>query len=279
MYHIPGVKVRFFVDGEDVLVDDDGYVGRTYLPGQIVVIEAKAQSGSYGYGIAVDGNKNVVLKKDWMPYRDSDSEEQLFQTIVPLKTSNRGIPHTEYPANTLRMIKAYKDGRVQLWSISLVSQEADFFLITDQTYDVRCSYSSGMVHCPYFETIPHEWPQLVSVLQKVFVDVGVEQLASNVFPLLPEPENVPLERNFARVQFWNSAQQWGAVNTVEGSARVHWSQVPRRPRRAYLIPGEMVSYKALRTPVHTSPPADSKAKERKTSFQREAVGIRVPRPL
>ena len=273
MEQIPGVRIQFFVDGEDVLVDEDGYVGRVYLPGQRAIIEAKVQVGSHGYGLSIDGNKNVVFKRDWLSYEDEEGKGRLFKITVPFKTSNLGVPHTEYPANTLRMLEAYRDGRVQIWTISLVSQEGDFFLVTHKQYEVRCCYRMGAVYCPYFETPPHSWPQLIGVLQSVFADVGVDGLPSRFS--IPETEKFYLEGHQGRGMFWSPEQQWGMVQTTEGTARVHWTQVPRRPRRAFLVPGETVLYTELRTPLHQKPPAGSAAKERRTSFQKEAVGVRL----
>lgn len=277
MAQIPGVKVSLFVNGEQVAPENDGYVGGLE-PADTAIIEARVRNGSNGYGLAVDGNKNVVLKKDWLPFADPEGSGRLFSQRVTIKLSKEMIPHTEYAGNHLRVLKLYSDGRTELWEIALISQGGNFFLTVQRAYAVRCYYQNGNegAVCPYFQTSSHEWPQLVAVLKQLFAgEVGVGNLTRGV-SYQPEPELSAngLAPNMARVTWWNAAQGFGMVMTPEGPARLHWSQVTPRSRIVMLEPGELVRYAAVRTPVHKKPPKDSTAKDRMTTFQREIVGVR-----
>lgn len=277
MVQIPGVVVSLFVNGERVQPEDDGYVGGLE-PVDTAIIEAKVRNGSNGYGLAVDGNKNIVLKTDWLPFEDPEGSGRLYRQKVPIKLSLEKVAHTEYASNNLRALKLYADGRTELWEIALVSQAGNFFLTVQRTYNVRCYYHNGEegIVCPYFQTTPHEWPQLVAILKQLFAeDVGIGSLTRGK---RYEPEQTPssdgLAPNMARVVWWNAAQGFGMVMTPEGPARLHWSQVTPRNRIVLLEPDELVRYAAIRTPVHKKPPKDSTAKDRTTSFQREVVGVR-----
>lgn len=277
MAQIPGVKIALFVNGEQTKPEADGYVGRLD-PVDTAFIEVRIRHGSNGYGIAVDGNKNVVLKKDWLPFEDSEGSGRLFRQRVPIKLSLEKVPHTEYTSNHLRVVKLYADGRTELWEIALISQDGNFFLTVQRTYDVRCYYHNGEegVVCPYFQAPHHEWPQFVVILKQLFVgEVGVGNLTRGT-RYQPEPvlSSNDLAPNMARVTWWNAAQGFGMVMTPEGPARLHWSQVTPRSRIVLFEPGELVRYAAIRTPVYKKPPKESAAKDRTTSFQREVVGVK-----
>lgn len=280
MEHIPGVVVALFVNGERVQPENDGFVGGLN-PTDTAIIEAKIRNGSNGFGIDVDGKKNVVLKKDLLPFEDPDGSGRLYQQKVPIKVSLKNIAHTEYTSNHLRVLKLYGDGRTELWEIALVSQGGLFFLTTQRTYAVCCYYHNGKsanwVVCPYFDTPPHEWPQLVAVLKQLFAgEVGIGNLVRGK-RYQPEFESSShdLAPNTARVIWWNAAQGFGMVMTPEGPARLHWSQVTPRDRIVFLEHGQLVKYTAVRTPVVKKPPKESAAKERMTSFQREVVGVHL----
>lgn len=281
MERIPGVTVRLLVDGEERNVEKDGYCGH-FRPhseknGQTVVLEVRVKPGSHGYGIAVDGNKGVQVRRDWLPHESSDENGRLFRQRVEIKLDQQSIPHTEFATNNIRLLKLYNTGNVEIWTICLISQEGEFFLVIQRDYHVKCYYNLQGVgfFCPYFTTPPHEWLQLVDVLKKLFTeDVGVGNF---VFDKKYQPEFVPpaydLPEDQGIVLWWSASNGFGAVQTKTGTARVHWRQVPKRSRRRFLIPGEMVRFAALRTPIQKRPPATSAAKYRATRFQKEAVGI------
>lgn len=277
MAQIPGVSVVLFVNGERIQPENDGYVGRLE-PADTVIIEAKVRNDSNGYGIAVDGNKNVVLKKDWLPFEDPDGSGRLYEKKVTIKLSLEQTPHTEYTSNHLRMLKLYGNGRTELWEVALVSQGGNFFLTVQRTYDVRCYYHNGEegIVCSYFQTKPHEWPQLVAILKQLFTEeVGIGNLTRGKrYQLEQEPSSDGLAPNTARVIWWNVAQGFGMVMTPEGPALLHWSQVTPRNRIVLLESNELVKYTGIQPPVHKKPPKDSTAKERKTSFEREIVGAK-----
>lgn len=275
MERIPGVSISLFVNGERVQPEDDGYIGRLE-PVDTTIIEARVRNGSNGYGINVDGNKNVVLKKDWLPFEDHEGSGRLFRQKVPIKLSLEKVPHTEYASNHLRVVKLYADGRTELWEVALIPQGGNFFLIAQRTYAVRCYNGEEGIVCPYFQTPPHEWPQLVGVLKQLFAEeVGIGNLARGKrYEPEPEPSSNGLAPNTARVMWWNAAQGFGMVMTPEGLARLHWSQVTPRHRIVLLEAGELVRFAAVRAPIIKKPPKESAVKERMTSFQLEAVGVK-----
>lgn len=256
MKRIDGVSVEVSLDGRTLVVEDDGYVGK--LTPDRVLIKAYVIPDNI-YAFTVDGRKNVLLKKD---RRSLTSEKsKYYRARVQIKNSEEGVYYAEYPSNHFRLLELEPNGTVKIWEIALISQDGEFFLTVQKTYEVRCYRNGQRIVCPQFD----KWPQMVELLGRLLKD-SLQELAL-VREYQPESEFTSdgLASKTARVLWFNLAQGLGALLTPEGVARVHWSEIAKRPRLAFLTPRELVSYKSLRTPIQ---------KSRSTTFQKEAIGVK-----
>lgn len=254
MDKLQGVVIELEKDGQVLEVEPDGYVGE--LTNGQAVITATVLRGYPFIGIDVDGKKNISPKKDW-----SEKEgEKVFQTKIPIKTGEKGgVNHTEYPNNNLRLLEVHHNGQVALWEISLISQEGYFFLTTQTTYDAKCCRDGDKIFCAPFV----KWPQMLSLLGEKMA--GQNLPPANDYKSAPSLSSNGLATNTGRVAWFNWAQGFGCMLTPEGMARVHWSQILREGRLAFLETGDLVSYKYLMKPNQT--------KTRRTAFPREAYVV------
>jgi cold shock CspA family protein len=253
------ISVTIFLNGEIITPETDGYLGRLTNQDE-VVIEITVDAGrDYIYGIEVDGKKNIYFKKD----HSLSTDQHIFKTKIPIKVGLDDVPHTEYPNNNLRIIRVYKNGKVEMWEIALMSRGGSFFLTTQKTYEVHCYRKEGKIFCPHFS----KWPQMMDLL---CVCLNI----SNLPPIEEYQEKTSIDakklaKDTGIVQWWNNAQGVGMIMTSNGPARVHWKNIfpSNSSRLTYLTPGGIVKYKALVRPQQT--------KARSTAFRLEAVGVSV----
>lgn len=252
------VDVKIFLNGKIITPETDGYVGQLSDKDE-VIIEATVDAGrDYIYGIEVDGRKNVCFKKDY----SIETDKRIFKNKIPIKIGHGDIPYAAYPFNNLRIIRVYKNGKVEMWEIALISRSGNFFLTTQKTYETRCYRKEGQITCPCFS----KWPQMMDLLH-VCLNVN------NLLPIKEYQEEISiidvkkLVKGTGIVQWWNNAQGMGMIITPNGPARVHWKNIfpSNGSRLACLTPGSTVKYKALIKP--------QQIKVRSTSFRLEAVGV------
>lgn len=253
------VDVKMFLNGGIITPETDGYVGQLSDRDE-VIIEVSVDAGrDYIYGINVDGRKNICFKKDY----SFSTDKHIFKSTIKIKVGLGGIFHTEYPHNNLRIIRVYKNGKVEMWEVALISRSGNFFLTTQKTYEVRCYKKDGEITCPTFS----KWPQMMDLL---CVCLNI----SNLPPIEEYQEETlidvkKLAKDTGIVQWWNNAQGVGMIMTSNGPARVHWKNIfpSNGSRLTYLTPGSTVKYKALVRP--------QQIKARSTAFRLEAVGVSV----
>lgn len=257
MDSIEGVSLQLFHSGEPVSVDADGYAGR--LSRGKALIQARVLPANV-YGFTVDGRKYVSLKKE----THVSGGQKIYRRKVQIKEANRPpfVTHTEYADNNLRLLRVDADGLVTTWETALISQGGEFFLTSQQIYQTRCYRDGDIISCPMFDG---RWPQLADLISQLVKD---QDALEDISAYRPEPKIVSdgLGPNQARVDWFNQASGMGGLITPAGAARVHWSEVQKRPRQAYLVPGELVAYESLRPPKQTTP--------RQTGFKLEAVGVK-----
>lgn len=260
MDRIAGVlnSVVVNVNGKICKIENDGYLGKLSADKALVEMRVAPQDASKFavYGFTVDGKKNVQLKKD---YSIMVGTERCYKMLVRIEQYGE-LRFTEYPANNFRIMRLSRKGNATIWEIALISQNGEFFLTTQNTYSVICYQKDGEMVCPQFE----KWPQIVDFLREY---TAAKWLSKEFRPISDKPAiktapNLPP----SHVLWFNYASGVGAITTPEGTARVHWSQIARRPRLAYLIQGEKVSYEKLQAPNVT--------KRRETAFQKEALGVK-----
>lgn len=252
-------SIAVCVDEQICEIHNDGYIGNLVADQALIQIKIAPQDVNKFavYGFNVDGKKNIQLKKDY----SLRGPEKCYKAVIRIEQNGK-LRFTEYPANNFRILRLSRKGNVTIWEIALVSQNGEFFLTTQNTYDVICYQGDCGLICPQFE----KWPQMVETLREL--TAGFVKRFRSIDEYKPRAEITAngLAPNTGRVLWFNYASDVGAITTPEGTARVHWSQIAKRPRLAYLIQGEMVSYEKLQTPNVT--------KRRETAFQKEALGVK-----
>ncbi len=261
---IEGTAISIALNGTPINVGSDGHIGKIMglCTARIEVIVSKEKINSV-FAITVDGKKNVILKKN---LSETPDKLKIYRNNIEVK-SNGQVLHTEYPNNHLRLLAISKGGNIQVWEIAIVSQNGDFFVTQQKTWDTFCYNNHERVSCPLFEG-PKGWPQMVEILKNLLTD-QIDQL-----PLISQKkkEDINLQNtkilinNRGVVVWFNQAQGIGVIKTIEGPARAHWKDINRKNSRlAYLKPGELVSFHSIVPPRLT--------KGRKTMIRFDAVGI------
>lgn len=256
MSSIAGVTVAVFQNEKKVPVANDGYLGKLSTKPLVLQVTIAPERHDV-HGFTVDGTKNVVPKKD---VADDPTAGKIYQLKIPVQAIGTSGAYTTYPTNNLRLVEGAEVGTANIWELAVVSQNNDFFLTQQLTYQADCYVQKGQATYPRFEN----WPQLNEFL----VPLLSPNLVLEPIEAYQADEMLPTSGlgNFdGIVQWFNDAQGLGALVTKNGVARIHWSQLPKRPRRAYVRGGEKVRFQQLRLPKQT--------KERPTGFKKEAVGV------
>jgi cold shock CspA family protein len=272
---IPGATVSLYLNGQICDLEGEGYVGEL-SPRDYASIEVRVDEGYHIYGIAVDGEKGVSLRRDCLQEKELGATGKFYETTVPIKLDQQKTPYTEYAANHIRLVKCYKNGKFELWEFALISQWGHFFLTKQCTYEVYCQYDGKDFSCPYFSDFAHRWDQLMRFLEKIFRD-DMGPVRSTMKCERQKSVMVSIEQFNelqAQVTWWNTAQGFGMVMTKQGPARIHWKNSHPRQKLVIFEPGQLVTFTAFRTPHASKVPAGHVAKERTTKFQREIVGVR-----
>lgn len=251
------VKIKTIYDGVEITPDKDGYLGQL-RPGSLL-LEIYVEAGrDYIYAFDVDAKKNINFKKD---HTLDPVEGSMFLSNIRIKTGDDGVYHTEYPQNNFRLLRIYKNGHIEMWEISVISQNGNFFLTTQKTYNTNCYNNKGNLDCPKFS----KWPQMLNLL--------LSSLVIKNLPLISEYEEEKMIRSgelpqgIGHVQWYNIAQGFGAIMTPNGPARVHWKNIfpVNGDRFVSLVPGSRIRYQKLIAPKQT--------KARSTNFRLEAAGV------
>ena len=160
--------------------------------------------------------------------------------------------------NNLRLLDAPDGGCATLGEICVISQRGEFFLVV-QNEAISCRQDDGgRVICLGLDGRP----QIAEYLASLYANR--KELLPPLQPPLPDPPVETFLVNHGRVLWWSASQGMGRILTNEGVVGVHWSNVAPSDRRAYLVPGEPVSYVTLRTPHDSG---------RKKRYQWEAIGV------
>lgn len=265
------IAVAVWYEGTECVIEDDGCLG--YLVPPRVTLKVRIPPSEFLWGFVVDGKKNVQLKRDLAPEMKTSMEGRMYSTRIDVKRANpyldsgvaRGICHTEYPVNNMRLLELSPDGQGSIYEIAIVSQGGMFFLTGQTTWRFGLFREDDHVACPYFREEVRRWPQFEDFVQRIFPPEWIGALAI-VWDYQPDdPPSEPLQEYTGRVSWYNLAQGIGAVETAQGAARVHWTQVPPRPRLRYLVPGETIAFQRLCKPKET--------KLRRSAYTFEVEGV------
>jgi cold shock CspA family protein len=267
MHKITGVTVSVLDEqGNPINVAVDGYLGR--LDGKRVVLQAVIDDPNRRTYAFLRDCKYKIAKKRAIDF-DGGWKHRL---IVSIQQNDKGVHYTLHPANNLRLAEFsmdndfYNTGAVTLWSIAVISQKGEFFLTIQRGNESRCHKDGGgNITYPDFE---EEWPELNEYLLGL-LPYSVNPVAHvNDYTIDEEIPVTGMADDEGIVQWYDEAQGVGSIATNKGDAKVHWSQIERRPRRAFLAPEERVRFSGLRKPKNTHV-------GRETTFGIEAVGVTV----
>lgn len=236
-----------------VLPMDRGYVGRIEEVGSVIL---KVTAPREAHCFTVDRNKNIFPVDSEV----TNGTERVHQLGIPIVRDNRGTFCTLYPDNNLRLLSLQNGNIISIFEIALVSQGGDFYITKQPTYEAELFRNkAGEICCPTL----NNWPAIIPFLNDLFGENPNGFISIAEYVPKQEKERLPLEKNIGVVIWYNIAQGLGAIQTGEGVARVHWSQI-RMSGFVFLIPGEYIMFSALRSPRQGSRP---------TSFNYEAIDV------
>ena len=252
------IRVALVVDGEEKTIDEDGYAGKLSLGNRaMLTVHAPLRF----IGIHVDQPKDVSLKPD----RSDSESERYYETKIFIDRAADGTPCTKYNrGNNMRLLHVGDDDKLALIEVALISQGGLFFVTKAIGHQFCCFNDDGVVRCPYFETPPHRWPQMVELLAESF-----ENSVGDLPSITEYQSDDGLVLNGCgdregRVLWWSPAQGFGAIKTPAGIARVHWTQIITSSRLARLQQNSTVEFAGL----------IALASGNGTSFGFEAYGVR-----
>lgn len=254
MTMIQGVSIAVFAnDGAKIEAQPDGYLGA--LMGRRVILEVQvAHDRPNVFAFTLDGQYRVLPKKD------EGSDGKIYRLSIPLRNHpEEGFGYTHARMNNLRLVEAGDGGNARLWEISVISQKGEFFLVAQRDQEAECFRDGDAIVCPSFPGRP----QIAAYLASLYATrIGT-------LPFLPPASPDPPAETFGpkrgRALWWSASQGMGRILTDNGVAGVHWRNVAPTGRRAYLAPGDLVTYEKLRVP-HAS--------DRAKSYALEAVGVK-----
>lgn len=297
---IPGVRLEVYKQQRLLTPEVDGYVGRLFS-GFAVILAVVDASVQKTICIFRDGQDQYVLQKDLMTIpplrygrfppkpaqqflmnllagRSFELSTQVYGLRIPLQVDeDRSVNRVSYPENML-MLAQYCCGdrsnltdpdRVRVWKVALVSQLGEFFLTVKEAYNVTVfQRGESVLQIPRFA----EHRQLEQLLLANAPE-NFRSCSSHDDQVLGNQTVKGLASNEGVVERWYDARNMGCILTARGPARVHWSEVPSRPRRRFLVEGERVRIGTLGAP-RLNPRTDWR-KMRKSRFKLQAYGVKV----
>lgn len=200
----------------------------------------------------VDGRRNVSIKH---PHEAFDTYET-FVANVPIFETEDGFATTHPKTNSIWLVEIDALASIKIWRYSVVSQRGKFFVAAEMTQQVQAHLDGDSIVFPGLE-----WPSLQKeILQPLFAD-WIEH-EDGILPELPEysppakPDVSDLGENEAQVLWYCIGDGVGAALISDGTeVRVNWRAIPPRENGlAHLMPGEIVEFGNIGTPVVGSRP-------------------------
>lgn len=304
---IPGVRLAVSYEGRCLVPEEDGFLGE--LSSGTLQLDVHVAPGQLVYGIRRGGDDSYDLQKD-QALNGSAGGAKLYRARVGLEANWETLePFVPYPNNLLLLAELVTDNgcltnRVRIWRAAIVSQKERFFLTVQLGYDTTAHRDeSGRVVFPRWE----KHPQLETILTRLrpgangailyprakqpgekikkrdclrtdHVSEAAELPPISAYAPDPDPPATKKLRDHqAQVIRFYDARGTGTLLTPLGVARVNWRDCPERPRRRYLVDGELVRYAKLGKPKEHNPhprfEGDKGRPARVTAFKRQAFGI------
>lgn len=285
---IPGVSLEVYKQRRRVTPEADGSVGRLWS-GSAVILAVIDPEADLTIGLFRDGSDHYIQQKDWLNNPRKESQQRcrelyltgrkfpaathVYGVKMPLRVDEERATNTvHYPENMLVLAQFVQNGQptalVRVWKVALVSQDGEFFLTVQQAYETTAHRSlKGTIVLPRFRA--HR--QLERILAE-HVPPNAELTPEHDFVPPVQPALHGLNGHEGIVERWYDARNMGCIITGQGPARVHWREVPPRPRRRFLVEGERVRFAELSQPPRN--PHTKWRKMRKARFQLQAYGLR-----
>jgi len=290
---IPGVTLEVYKQHRQLTPEPDGYVGQLYS-GFAVILAVIDPTADPTIGLFRDGQDHYILQKDWLNNPRTEAQRQahtryftdrrfapgtkVYGIKMPLRVDeDQAVNTVHYPENMFVLAQYYcsnysnpvSPDYVLVWKVALVSQNGEFFLTIQEAYDVMiCQSGDSKPHIPRL----HGHRQLEQLILANMPE-GFRLCTGHADPLPEGPPVDQLGHDEGIVEGWYAARNMGCIITAKGAARVHWSEVPPRPRRRFLVIGERVRFASLRTPPPN--PRTEWRKVRKARFQLQACGVEL----
>jgi len=242
----PRIVVEIFKNNQPIdmeqVVKKGGELGNFTAQDEIVlqvsVISSLAPQlpGNF-IGLSCDGEHRVTEKKN----HSNVPGITVYRSVIPVKaTTERGgrtvtvSPFCCHPTNHIKVAELYKNGHVKMWEVAMVSENGNFFVTVQQTYDTWAYRENGKVTLPAL----NRWLSMMKVLNKHLDPRRLKDIAE--FTSTPEITADGLENNQGRIAFFNKAMGFGIVKTANGDEKIHWTELDFGHRSEFR-PGEIVS--------------------------------------
>src|SRR3989344_2784633 len=244
---IGGVSVEVSFDGTQMVPLANSFVGCvTPAFGKVVLcVKVASERGGFIYALTVDQKKNVVKKKNLASGLFCVAH---YRAIVPIRMSSGGSYCAEEAHNCIRLLEFYgntgfRTNGLRVWEVAIVSQNGEFFLTVQKEYEADLWQESSGGNLFITEEKLMNWPQMRVAIGELFPKAWAPlPLQPGIgFKADPFAGETP-SRGVARVKWYSPRSGLGALRTMEGDARVDWTQVSPRDGFSYLVAGELVSY-------------------------------------
>lgn len=300
MQTIPGVSLTIYKQDRQLTPDDDGYLGKLYSG--YVVLEARVAAGGPVIGLQQQSRDRYSPARDWMQlahvspnpspliarrfwYQQGPAWYAAVGRMLPAgmkvyrhkvaldanqANANSFVP---YPNNLLALARYEHNGqgftnRVSLWKYALISQHDDQYFVSVQKMYETTAHQNGKRACfPRFTQHPTLEMILVDNLPDGIHLTPVSEYRDEEGPALKH-----LRYNEGIVINWYEARGVGMVLTKQGEARVVWRDIPGRPRKSFLIPGEVVTIERLGPPT-AGEKTRFRPQPRKSNIALQAYGV------
>ncbi|MDO8424255.1 MAG: hypothetical protein Q7S54_01435 [bacterium] len=189
------------------------------------------------------GNKPIIFKKD---KAEEDKPYRRFVKMVRSRATKNEVMSTKHDVNGIRLVSA-ENGIFQMWEIAvptrIIGPSANFFLTIQRLYQATMYNLHGQIYMPAHEYDGYQkWTDLQTLLGEM---VKVETLSKLDEPL-PTPPVAPITNGTHKVMFFCLASGLGLAQTNQGSAFIHWKELPGNNRftcvkENQLITGDVVT--------------------------------------
>ena len=248
---IPGVSVDITLNEEPILPTETGYLAILTGTGEATFIVTVAEGYSFiGYDRAENGKSVTQLRnaggKSGLSYR---------RTVPIFAVKNpTGYLSTD-PKSAVWLFGVTEDGRAQVYTVSLTTQDNECYLLYWRLYDEQCYRKGVDVVCPELEGKDGGiWaPEVTKLL------AGIEIALPDVAEYRPQPpiDAAALPDNEGVVEWYTRRFSIGVAVTKKGNARVHESQCPKSvDGLRYVMAGERIQFEGIvpRTEGHKASP-------------------------